>query len=203
MEEKILKTKKNGMLVLILDLLILLGATAGMITGGILSETSESPLAWVLFGVSLAVLMIGWIPLCGLRVLKPQEALVLTLFGKYIGTLKGEVSNFVTPQNVSTDICTKLYSTSTEKLFYLAISAINANNFHIDEIQSKTGYILFTAVNRQFLATIVKFSSSKAMLKITPVSNVYYFQPGIVLNMFKYIDLNVQDTPIVNVSVLR
>lgn len=113
------------------------------------------------------------------------------------------MSNFVTPQNVSTDICTKLYSTSTEKLFYLAISAINANNFHIDEIQSKTGYILFTAVNRQFLATIVKFSSSKAMLKITPVSNVYYFQPGIVLNMFKYIDLNVQDTPIVNVSVLR
>lgn len=113
------------------------------------------------------------------------------------------LSNFVTPQTVSSDICSKLYSTSTEKLFYLTISAINANNFRVDEIQSKTGYILFTAVNRQFLATIVKFNSSKAMIKITPVNNIYYFQPGIVLNMFKYIDLNVQNTPIVNVNVIR
>lgn len=111
------------------------------------------------------------------------------------------MSNFVTPQSVSQEICSRLYSTSTEKLFYLTISAINANNFQIDEIQSKTGYVLFTAVNRQFLASILKFSSSKAMLRITPVSNVYYFQPGIVLNMFKYIDLNVQDTPIVNVNL--
>ena len=44
------------------------------------------------FFIALGVLYVslGWIALCGLRVLKPQEALVLTLFGKYIGTLKGE-----------------------------------------------------------------------------------------------------------------
>ena len=35
--------------------------------------------------------------LCGLRILKPQEALVLTLFGKYIGTLKGEGFYYVNP----------------------------------------------------------------------------------------------------------
>jgi regulator of protease activity HflC (stomatin/prohibitin superfamily) len=33
----------------------------------------------------------------GLKILKPQEALVLTLFGKYIGTLKGEGFFFVNP----------------------------------------------------------------------------------------------------------
>ena len=33
----------------------------------------------------------------GLKVLKPQEALVLTLFGKYIGTLKGEGYYYVNP----------------------------------------------------------------------------------------------------------
>ena len=33
--------------------------------------------------------MTAWIPLIGLRVLKPNEALVLTLFGKYVGTIKG------------------------------------------------------------------------------------------------------------------
>ena len=40
---------------------------------------------------------IGWIPLSGLRVLKPQEALVLTLFGKYVGTIKGEGFYWVNP----------------------------------------------------------------------------------------------------------
>ena len=40
-----------------------------------------------LLALSIAVMALGWIPLCGLKVLKPQEALVLTLFGKYVGTL--------------------------------------------------------------------------------------------------------------------
>ena len=33
----------------------------------------------------------------GLRILKPQEALVLTLFGRYYGTLKGEGYYYVNP----------------------------------------------------------------------------------------------------------
>jgi regulator of protease activity HflC (stomatin/prohibitin superfamily) len=40
---------------------------------------------------------LGWFPLLGLRVLKPQEALVLTLFGKYVGTIKGEGFYWVNP----------------------------------------------------------------------------------------------------------
>ena len=42
-------------------------------------------------------LVFGWIMFLGLKVLKPQEALVLTLFGKYIGTLKGDGFYFVNP----------------------------------------------------------------------------------------------------------
>jgi len=42
----------------------------------------------LLFILAILWLCVGWIPLLGLKVLKPQEALVLTLFGKYIGTLK-------------------------------------------------------------------------------------------------------------------
>lgn len=51
-----------------------------------------------------------WIPLCGLRVLKPQEALVLTLFGKYIGTIKGEGFYAVNPfcSSVNPAAATKL-----------------------------------------------------------------------------------------------
>ena len=96
MQEKVLKNVKKGMPVLILDILALLLATVGCIVGGIIGEEG-SALGWVLFVVSMFVLCVGWIPLCGLRVLKPQEALVLTLFGKYIGTLKGEGFYAVNP----------------------------------------------------------------------------------------------------------
>ncbi len=40
---------------------------------------------------------IRWILFLGLKVIKPQEALVLTLFGKYVGTLKQEGFYFVNP----------------------------------------------------------------------------------------------------------
>ena len=67
-------------------------AIALTIIGGIMME--ELPqynwLGITLFIVFLLVTCVAWIPFLGLRVLKPQEALALTLFGKYIGTLKGE-----------------------------------------------------------------------------------------------------------------
>jgi len=94
MQEKILTKKKNGMPVLILTLLLLIAAIATAILGGIRVEEGKSP---VLLIVGLSVLCVGWIPLVGLRVLKPQEALVLTLFGKYVGTLKGDGFYAVNP----------------------------------------------------------------------------------------------------------
>lgn len=109
------------------------------------------------------------------------------------------LSTMVTPQNVDYNLCTRNYILTPEKLFYMAIVSINANRFTIDEIQSKTGYILFTAVGRQYLASVVKVDSSKSMLRITPTSNNYFFAPGIVLNVFRYIDLN-GATPVYNLT---
>ena len=100
------------------------------------------------------------------------------------------ITSLVTPQNVDFRICTKIYNMSENKLFYMAIASANANNFTVNEIQSKTGYILFTAAGKQYLASVVKINSKDSMLKITPVNNNYYFAPGIVLNFFKYIDIN-------------
>ncbi len=91
MEEIILSNKKHGMLVLIVDLLVLLVALAGAICGIVISEKPGMEIIGLALAIpSAAILFVGWIPLVGLRILKPQEALVLTLFGKYIGTLKGE-----------------------------------------------------------------------------------------------------------------
>ena len=101
-----------------------------------------------------------------------------------------DINVLVTAQQVDFNICTKKYNIPEEKLFYLAIAAAKANNFEVNEIQSKTGYILFSAVGKQYLASVVKIDSKTTMLKITPVNNNYYFAPGIVLNFFKYIDIN-------------
>ena len=99
----------------------------------------------------------------------------------------------VTPQNIEFSKCCASFDMNSEKLFYLAISAINANNFEIEEIQSKMGYILFRAANKSFLAAISSENENRAMIKITPADNVYFFPYGVIYNIFYYIDLNKQE----------
>ena len=96
MNEKILNKNKNGMAVL---LLVILGYVAG-IAGVVFMAAFGYFLGWLfvpIMAILIAWLALGWILLCGLKVLKPQEALVLTLFGKYVGTLKGEGFYWVNP----------------------------------------------------------------------------------------------------------
>jgi hypothetical protein len=117
--------------------------------------------------------------------------LLIVFFLLALPVYANEAPNPLTvPQTNSFETCCKTYNMPADKLFYLTLASINANRFKINEIQSKTGYVLFTVANRQFLAGIVKISSAKSLLKITPASNNYYFPPGIVSNTFKYIDLN-------------
>ena len=94
MEEKILRSRKNGMAALLLTSAVYLLAVAGCIFGGIWLEAVRSP---ALLIVSIVWVCLGWIPFLGLKVLRPQEALVLTLFGKYVGTLKGDGFYYVNP----------------------------------------------------------------------------------------------------------
>lgn len=94
MKEKLLTNKKHGMLVLLLTILTLLCSVALIIYGAILGgEDAPAPIFWI----GMVIFLISWIPLAGLKVLKPQEALVLTLFGKYIGTIKGDGFFWVNP----------------------------------------------------------------------------------------------------------
>ena len=99
----------------------------------------------------------------------------------------------VTPQNIDFSKCVQTFNFPVEKLFYMSILAINANNFQIEELQSKTGYILFRAVNKNFLMSVVKIDADHSMLKITPADNVYFFPYGIVHNIYKYIELNADE----------
>ena len=100
MEEKILNTRKNGMAMLLLTLLGYVAAIALFIYCITLLNADRAYRLYL--GVPLLILSIAyWIAgiflFCGLKVLKPQEALVLTLFGDYIGTLKGQGFYWVNP----------------------------------------------------------------------------------------------------------
>ena len=97
MKEIVLNNKKNGMAVLLLTILLYLAGIAAMILGGIFGFDKGQGWGVALFVVGIIWVGVGWFPALGLKVLKPQEALVLTLFGKYIGTLKEEGFYFVNP----------------------------------------------------------------------------------------------------------
>ena len=89
MTEKIYTTKKNGMLALFGTIALLIFGLWCVIAGAVFF----GPLS----ALGILRLVFGWIPFCGLKVLKPQEALVLTLFGKYKGTLREAGFYFVNP----------------------------------------------------------------------------------------------------------
>ncbi len=96
MEEKLLKTKKNGMAVLLLVIAAIAADFALVILSCTIWGTAEHPFL-PLFIPALILLCVSWILFLGFKVLKPQEALVLTLFGEYIGTIREPGFYFVNP----------------------------------------------------------------------------------------------------------
>ncbi len=97
MNEKILNKNKNGMLVLLGTLALYVAAVLGILFAVTFSGDLPGFVVSAILVVCIAWMIFGWILLCGLKVLAPQEALVLTLFGKYVGTLKGEGFYWVNP----------------------------------------------------------------------------------------------------------
>jgi regulator of protease activity HflC (stomatin/prohibitin superfamily) len=95
MEEKSLKAR-HGMPMLILFILLYLVAIGLIIVGGILLD-SQKNIGALPLAVGIVWIIIGLIPFFGLKIIKPQEALVLTLFGEYIGTLSEPGFYYVNP----------------------------------------------------------------------------------------------------------
>jgi regulator of protease activity HflC (stomatin/prohibitin superfamily) len=96
MNEKVLNKSKNGMAVLILVIALYILAFFILVGAGF-SYAIPGALRGLLIALSILWMAFGWILLLGLKVIRPQEALVLTLFGKYVGTLKGEGFYHVNP----------------------------------------------------------------------------------------------------------
>lgn len=155
MEEKVLNGKNNGMKVLITTIIAYLIAIALFVVGSIRLEDSSSNslavsiIAMVIGGVWI---LIGWIPFIGLKILKPQEALVLTLFGKYIGTLKGDGFYFVNPFSVGINPAAKTRLNQSGD-----VSEHENNGLNI----SSAGQIQYTPVNNKISLKIMTLNNSR------------------------------------------
>ena len=103
--------------------------------------------------VCILWLSIGWISLLGLKILKPQEALVLTLFGKYIGTLKEEGFYYVNP------FCSSVNPASKTKLKQSGdVDATNNTGITIGNIG---GHANVEANNKRISLKIMTLSNNK------------------------------------------
>lgn len=122
--EEIIMKAKNGMAMLLLNSSLILLAIAGFVFGIIITTKDEHSA----IGITLIILcslygfLIGPILYAGLKVLKPNEALVLTLFGRYVGTLKGEGFFYVNPFCQSVNPASK--SASTGSLGATAVQSV-------------------------------------------------------------------------------
>ena len=96
MTEQIIGTKKNGMAMMLLLIAAIVASAAGFVGSVFLIENGLA-IGTVLLILCIAAFIAALVCLGGLKILKPQEALVLTLFGNYYGTLKGEGFYWVNP----------------------------------------------------------------------------------------------------------
>ena len=89
----------NGILALFLIIVGLLVSVAIMVVGGVFIETPEMPLALCIaaFVVGILATTVFSIMFAGLKVVRPNEAKIFTLFGKYHGTISRSGFFYVNP----------------------------------------------------------------------------------------------------------
>ena len=140
MEEKVICKKPNGMTVLVVNILLYALAITGIIFSSMKLEAEIQPM-W-LYGTTMVVCIlycaVGMFFFAGLKVVRPQEALVLTLFGKYYGSIKTDGFFFVNPfcQAVNPAAGTKLKQSgdvSSKGLQSAAADAQGAATFAVDK----------------------------------------------------------------------
>ena len=120
------------------------------------------------------------------------KSLIITLFICCINICVPTVANTnISATMATTTDCIKTFPIGYKKLYFLTLSATTQYNYEIKEIQTKSGFIIFTDNNNKtFLASIIYVSSAKSMLKITPCDNTYNFTVNTPNNIFNYVEEN-------------
>lgn len=152
MQEKIYTNKKRGLLVLCITIALYLVAV-GLFIYGAVNTKVELDNYEIIMIATMVYCSLGWIPFLGLKVLKPQEALVLTLFGKYVGTIRGDGFYFVNPfcQGFNPAAQTKLKQSG------------DVNTVASDSLQSITGASLngISLIDKKISLKIMTLNNNK------------------------------------------
>lgn len=149
MKEKVLKARP-GMPFLILFILLYILAVGLIIYGGIhLDKGNNIGALPLVVGVIWA--LIGYIPFIGLKILKPQEALVLTLFGKYTGTLREAGFYFVNPFSSSVNPAYKTQLSQSGDINTIPTSSVKVEggNVQISSLSKKISLKTMTLNNQK------------------------------------------------------
>ena len=148
MKEKVIRGKRLGMIVLLGIIALYILAVLGFIFGGMMAADGGSAAILIL---SFVIVFFGWIPLLGLKVLRPQEALVLTLFGKYIGTLKGDGFYFVNPFCVAVNPAakTKLNQSGDVKTVSSIVTSGGTSQTSLETVSKKLSLKVMTLNNNR------------------------------------------------------
>ena len=149
MTEKIIRKCKCGVTALLIITLLYLGFIGLFVWGAVQIETEATPLAIGAMIVGGLWISFGWIPFLGLKVLKPQEALVLTLFGKYKGTLKGEGFYFVNPFCVAVNPAAETKLNQSGDVVKAAKPAVTANGASPTLVNKKISLKIMTLNNNR------------------------------------------------------
>ncbi len=151
-KEIVLKAK-SGWLVLLLSISAYIVALIIMIFSAIHLDQEANPVAIISFVISLLYICVGWFWWLGLKIIRPNEALVLTLFGKYIGTIKKDGFFYVNP------FCTAINPAAKTKLNQSGdVSAVSAN-------------INLSSTQTNIAATQQNLVNNKISLKVMTLNN--------------------------------
>ena len=146
MEEKILKSRKNGMVVMLALVAAYFLAIILIVTGAVGDKD-------FVIAIGLVWACLGWILFFGLKVIKPQEAVVLTLFGNYVGTIKEAGFYYVNP------FCTAVNPAAKTKLSQSG------------DVDSGNGNVLAALAGANATAAAMESGGKKISMKIMTLSN--------------------------------
>ena len=138
---------------LLLSLALYVLSVFAIIGGAIALDTRNSKVGLVIMIIGIVYAALGWILFLGLKVLKPQEALVLTLFGNYIGTIKEPGFYFVNP------FCTAVNPAADTKL--------NQSG----DVKAGAGKLMQLSATDGVSAEVNSVGGKKISLKVMTLSN--------------------------------
>lgn len=131
-EKEIIPKYRSGLGMLFLLILLMILSIGISILGFMYEVNGAATGVSIAIGIAgLVAFVVFMIMLAGLKVLKPNEALVLTLFGRYYGTLKGAgffyVNPFVTSVNPAKEVPRERATTESEIKINGKETSVNVN----------------------------------------------------------------------------